>query len=730
MDLFEYSLQEQLKKEAPLADRMRPRVLDEFFGQEHILSKGRLLRRAIQADQLSSIIFYGPPGTGKTTLARIIANTTKSQFISLNAVLSGVKNIRESIEQALTYRKEQQRKTILFVDEVHRFNKAQQDALLPHVENGTITLVGATTENPYFEVNKALVSRSRIFQLCSLTQKDLDKIITAAFSDKERGFGLLNIEISQEARDHLTLIANGDARALLNALELAVVTSIPNSDGIIRIDLETAEDSIQHKAVLYDKDGDAHFDTISAFIKSLRGSDPDAALYWMAKMIYGGEDPKFLFRRMIIFAAEDIGLADPNALQVTISASQAFDYVGMPEGRFHLAEACLYLSTAPKSNSCFAFFDALETVRNEARESMPNHIKDGSRDKKGLGHGEGYLYPHSYNDHWVAQQYLPDTLQGKFFYQPGELGYEAKIKESVFQKRDEQLTILMNETSPWNDHDLWKERTLNDSTPIFGELRDQLFSLIQIDPNDLVFNLNAGNCLLLRSIIQAIKDEAVYVQVFNEQERSVITHQFINRKQNHDPVIVNLDHGSIREHLAEFQKKGIRFNYILGLSFFTNIEKKLEILSILRSMLTSGGQLVCVEKIPELGQRLSAYTEGFLGDYLQKQLKITENEIYCDPKSAKTNWQSEFSEDQIKAAGFELNVRNQIFENQITLLPTKIESWFNVQSSQSMGSQLAKMLPTAEVVEIKNTLIKQVCHQPTVWKSCWRFYQLQLLPLD
>lgn len=732
MDLFEYSLQEQLKKEAPLADRMRPRILDEFYGQEHILAKGRLLRRAIQADQLSSIIFYGPPGTGKTTLARIIANTTKSQFISLNAVLSGVKNIRESIEQALTFRKEQQRKTILFIDEVHRFNKSQQDALLPHVENGTITLVGATTENPYFEVNKALVSRSRIFQLSSLTQKDLDKIITATFSDKERGFGLLNIEISPEARDHLTLIANGDARALLNALELAVVTSHPNSAGIIQIDLETAEDSIQHKAVLYDKDGDAHFDTISAFIKSLRGSDPDAALYWMAKMIYGGEDPKFLFRRMIIFAAEDVGLADPNALQVTISASQAFDYVGMPEGRFHLAEACLYLSTAPKSNTCFAFFDALETVRNEARESMPNHIKDGSRDKKGLGHGEGYLYPHAYNDHWVAQQYLPDTLQGKFFYQPGELGYEAKIKESVYQKRDEQLTILMNESSPWDNQDLWKERTLNDSTPIYSELRDQLFSFIQLGPSDLVLNLNAGNCLLLRTIIQAVKDEVVYAQIFNEREQSVITHQFINQKQNHDPVLVNLDYNNIYGSLVDFQKKGIRFNYILGLSFFTLIEKKSEVLPVLRSMLTSNGQLVCVEKIPELGQRLSAYTEGFLNDELQQQFKITENGIYCHPKSAKTNWLASFSDEQIKAAGFEMSVRDQIFENKITLLPSKIEGWFNTQSSQpqSMGNQLAEILSTANVTEIKKTLIKHICHQPTAWKSCWRFYQLKVRSLD
>jgi len=726
MDLFEYSLQEQLKKEAPLADRMRPRDLDEFFGQEHILSKGRLLRRAIQADQLSSIIFYGPPGTGKTTLARIIANTTKSQFISLNAVLSGVKNIRESIEQALTHRKEQQRKTILFVDEVHRFNKSQQDALLPHVENGTITLVGATTENPYFEVNKALVSRSRIFQLYSLTQEDLDKIITITFSDKKRGFGHLNINIAREARDHLTSIANGDARALLNALELAVVTSKPDSEGVTHINLETAEDSIQQKAVLYDKDGDAHFDTISAFIKSLRGSDPDAALYWMAKMIYGGEDPKFLFRRMIIFAAEDVGLADPNALQIAISASQAFDYVGMPEGRFHLAEACLYLSTAPKSNSTFAFFDALDSVKNEARESTPDHLKDGSRDKKGLGHGEGYLYPHAYNDHWVAQQYLPDTLQGKLFYQPGEIGYEAKIREIVFQRRDEQLTNLMNEDSLWNNQDLWKERTINDTSHIYAELRDQLFSLLHLKFDDLVLNLNAGNCLLLRKSISLIKDESVYAQVFNDKEASVITHQFFNQKQTHDPILVHLDSSNIQQGLVDYQKKGIQFNYLLGLSFFTMVKNKSRVLSILKSMLTPGGKIACFEKIPRLSQKLSAYIDGSLPEKLQNLFETVEDEIYCDPVNPKTNWNATFTEDQIEKAGFELNTRDQIFENQLQLSPSKIERWFDTQSpqNQSLGSQLLKKMSIDEITEIKKALIKKIGQKPITWKSCWRFYLL------
>src|SRR5690625_341657 len=340
----------QQPQDEPRAARMRPRNLDEFIGQDHILGEGRLLRRAIQADQLSSLIFYGPPGTGKTTLARVIAGSTRAKFIAINAVLGGVKDIREAVAEASSARRMGQR-TILFVDEVHRFNKAQQDALLPWVENGTVILIGATTENPYFEVNKALVSRSRIFQLKPLTEDDLRKVARQALEDQVRGFGKLDVRLEEDALDHLVNVANGDARALLNALELAVVTTQPDEESRIVITREVAEESIQRRAVLYDKEGDAHFDTISAFIKSMRGSDPDAALYWMAKMVYAGEDPRFIFRRMTIFASEDVGMADPNALQQVIAASRAFDYVGMPEGRFHLAQAALYLSTAPKSNS-------------------------------------------------------------------------------------------------------------------------------------------------------------------------------------------------------------------------------------------------------------------------------------------------------------------------------------------------------------------------------------------
>ncbi len=446
-DLFAHARAEQIRKEAPLAARMRPRTLDEFVGQEHIVGEGRLLRRAIQADQLTSLIFWGPPGTGKTTLAMIIANTTKSHFAAISAVMAGVADIRRLIDEAKERRNLYGQRTIVLVDEIHRFNKAQQDALLPHVEDGTIVLIGSTTENPHFEVIPALVSRSQVFQLRPLTEEDVLTLLRRALTDKERGYGNWKVRVDEEAIQHIARIAGGDARRALNALELAVTTTPADKQGWVHVTLQVAEDSIQRRAILYDHDGDAHYDTISAFIKSLRGSDPDAALYWMAKMIYAGEDPRFIVRRMIIFASEDVGLADPQALVVATAAAQALEWVGLPEAQYALAEAAIYLATAPKSNSAGGYWKALADVEREGKVEVPDHLKDASRDAEALGHGEGYKYPHEFDRHWVEQQYLPDALKGRRYYEPGTLGYEKRIKEWMDWVRGLKGGRVENETT-------------------------------------------------------------------------------------------------------------------------------------------------------------------------------------------------------------------------------------------------------------------------------------------
>ena len=431
MDLFDYMRETAQETEAPLASRLRPRTLEEVVGQRHILGKDKLLYRAIRADKLGSVIFYGPPGTGKTTLARVIANTTSAEFKQINATVAGKKDMEEVVREAKDALGMYGRKTILFVDEIHRFNKGQQDYLLPFVEDGTLILIGATTENPYFEVNGALLSRSRIFELKPLEKDDIKELLKRAVRDKERGMGAYRAEIDEDALEFLADVANGDARAALNAIELGILTTDRGADGLIHIDLAVAQECIQKRAVRYDKSGDNHYDTISAFIKSMRGSDPDAAVYYLARMLYAGGDIKFISRRIMICAAEDVGNADPQALTVAVSAAQAVERIGMPESQIILAQAAAYVAAAPKSNAaCTAIFEAMKTVEETRTMPVPVHLQDKHyQGAEKLGRGTGYLYAHDYPNHYVKQQYLPDGLTERHFYRPSENGYEKQIKE-------------------------------------------------------------------------------------------------------------------------------------------------------------------------------------------------------------------------------------------------------------------------------------------------------------
>ncbi len=439
MDLFEYMGNQRSKEESPLASRMRPTKLSEIVGQQHILGEDKLLYRAIKADKLQSLIFYGPPGTGKTTIAKVIANTTKSNFITLNATTSGKAEIVKAVDEAKVQLGMTGKKTIIFIDEIHRFNKAQQDALLPYTEDGTLILIGATTENPYFEVNRALISRSLVFELRPLTNEDIKNIIREAVYNKQRGLGAYHAEIEEEALDYLAMRTCGDARNALNAIELAVMTSPKGEDGMIHITVAVLEECMQKKALVYDKKGDNHYDVISAFIKSMRGSDPDAAVHYLARMIAAGEDPKFIARRIVICASEDVGNADPQALVVATNAMLAIERIGMPEGRIILSQAAVYVATAPKSNASYnAINKALADVEHREVGTVPSHLRDAHYSgAKELEHGAGYLYAHDYPNHYVKQQYLPDALEGQVYYEPTKEGYEANIvKHMMFLKEE------------------------------------------------------------------------------------------------------------------------------------------------------------------------------------------------------------------------------------------------------------------------------------------------------
>ena len=717
MDLFTHGRSNQITQDSPLANRMRPRTLDEYAGQEHIIGEGRLLRRAIQADQLSSLIFYGPPGTGKTTLATVIANSTKSHFITINAVLSGVKQIREAIENAKERRDLYNQRTTLFVDEVHRWNKAQQDALLPHVENGTLILIGATTENPYFEVNKALVSRSRIFQLRPLTAVNLRQIAHQAIADKDRGYGLLDVQIDDDALNHLLDVANGDARGVLNALELAVETT-DEVNGRLHITLSVAEESIQKRAVLYDKEGDVHYDTISAFIKSLRGSDPDAALYWMAKMVYAGEDPRFIFRRMAILAGEDVGMADPNAIQVVMSSWQAFERIGMPEGRFHLALAANYLATCPKSNSAFAFFDAA-AVENEQDSDVPNHLKDGNRDKEGFGHGKGYLYPHAFRDHWVAQQYLPDSLQGKLFYQPSNQGYEKGIQEQVARRREERLEAGIGDqgaefgevftTSPTDRaKDAWLARTVSQSGGNLGRQRDRLFEMAGVQRHHLVLDVNAGGGLLTWEAVRRAPEGGVWAFTADEKRGEALRQMADQMNELERPFIL-IGSRSELDYLLELRgEANIQFDHIIGRNLKTGaltIGDWQVLIGNLKKRLGENGRLSLIQPIPRHTQRLYKLIDWAGHEELGEQVAIAEEAIYHDADDSLVNWDE-------RDLGENVQLERQTEQRRLS--QAHLDRWFG-DGDGSYGERLE--LTAVNLKKVQNLYGRQLRDKVVEWKS-------------
>ena len=733
-DLFESVRDERIDANAPLAARMRPRTLDEFIGQEAIVGPGRLLRRAIQADQLSSLIFYGPPGTGKTTLAQVVANTTAAHFSALNAVLAGVKEIRATVTDAQERWALYDRGTILFVDEVHRFNKAQQDALLPWVENGTVTFIGATTENPYFEVNKALVSRSRIFQLKSLTEQHLRHIMQAALKTPGRGYGDRRVLIEEEAAEHFVSIANGDARAVLNALELAVETTAPDASGEVRINLAIAEESIQRRAVLYDKEGDYHFDTISAFIKSLRGSDPDAALYWLAKMIYAGEDPRFILRRMLILASEDVGMADPRAVQVVNACAQAFDRVGLPEGNFPLAQAALYLATTEKSNSVMAFFDALDAVRNEPDSDVPSHLRDANRDSEGFGHGAGYLYPHAYRDHWVAQQYLPVALQGKVFYEPTDQGYEAAVAAAVTRRREAQLAAMLegsgappeiltyDASGDGSARERWLQRTVAQSGEAAAALRERILAGGPLERHSVVLDLNVGSGLLTWEALRRAPEGGVYALAYNEDDRRALQEQVQNLEESARPLLL---HGRMGELAQLLDTDTVRFDAIVGRNALLNSIEKEAALRQLAERLAPDGWLSLAETVPKHTQRIYALGDrSTLRPELAERLIAAEEAIYADSADALVNW----DEDRLEAALFaafpaqaqsgRVSIERIDADTDVLISEGMVRRWFGpaLGDRRSYAERLAEGMGPEEVEQIEGWVRGQLLNRTVPWR--------------
>jgi putative ATPase len=762
---------------------MRPRTLDEIIGQDHIVGPGRLLRRSIQADRLSSVIFYGPPGTGKTSLARVIANTTRAYFESLNAVLTGIKDIREAIARSDERRRLYGRRTILFVDEVHRWNKAQQDALLPWVENGTVILIGATTENPFFEVNRALVSRSRIFQLVPLTGADLETAARRTLSDRERGYGKWKVVFAEGALEHLVEVAGGDARSLLNALELAVETSPPSwpppPGTEIRVSFEAAEESIQRRAVLYDRDGDYHFDTISAFIKSVRGSDPDASLYWLAKMVRAGEDPSFIFRRMIILASEDVGLADPQALPVVIACAEAFDRIGFPEGNFPLAQACLYLATAPKSNSAMAFFDALGEVDKEDAE-VPGHLRDASRDKESFGHGDGYIYPHAYRDHWAAQQYLPTALRGKTFYTPSRIAYEGRIREEVLKKREIQAAVVLGdcgftggfsggetggarregaEILSWSaaskGREGWFKRLESGRSALLLADRDALLARCTLLRHERVLIPAANDGLLLWESLRRTPEGLTAALVDHESAREALLRYAASMDEPEQPLIAVFSRGKLPSPgEAETLFSSSVFDHILtrepwrrgfggpprggedkkntGPEELSPAEAFRAFAENARDLLVPGGDIILLQSPPRQGERLSRILAEECGaePALAAGLKEAEEAFFSgnlpspeagqDHTRAAANrwtWDGETLERAFQEAGFRTSL--DLLEQQEERLLTEgdMNPWFDTERS-SWGGFISRYMGEGDFRAVRDLLFSRIKEGPILWK--WR----------
>ena len=774
-------------EESPLADRMRPRVLDDIIGQDHIVGPGRLLRRAIQADRLSSVIFYGPPGTGKTSLARVIANTTRSVFESLNAVLTGIKDIREVIDRADERRRLYSRRTILFVDEVHRWNKAQQDALLPWVENGTLILIGATTENPFFEVNRALVSRSRIFQLKSLESGDLMKAAQRTLSDRERGYGKWKIRFEEGALEHLVEVAGGDARSLLNALELAVETSPysaetgkpaqgsppepawpPPEGAEIRISLEAAEESIQRSALLYDRDGDYHFDTISAFIKSVRGSDPDAALYWLAKMVRAGEDPAFIFRRMIISAMEDVGLADPAAITTVISCAEAFDRIGFPEGNFALSEACLRLATAAKSNTTMAFFDALKEVEREDAE-IPGHLRDPNRDAESFGHGEGYIYPHAFRDHWAAQAYLPPALRGRIFYTPSYSGDEGRIRDEVLRKREIQAAVIMGDAITHADavsrgdaaagnnagsaeilswsaaskgREGWFKRLESGRSSLLLADRDKILGQCDIARHHRILIASANDGLLLWESLRRCPEGLAAAMVDNAAAKEALLKFSAALDEPAQPLAAVIPGGLLPSpEEAEKSFSCAVFDHILAREPWRRIvnpritnpqtgagHTAFDTFAVSAAkLLAPGGTVSILQSPPRLGERISRILREECGasPVLTEKLFAAEEDFFgktasnspldLSRNSQMLSWDAKTLEKSFTNAGFEVKIA-VLDQNEERLVTEKdLSLWFDKEKS-SWGAFIAGALGEKDFSEARFLMEDRIKKGPLKWK--------------